>query len=212
VFPEPEYVGPDLVRFRAKLDDAPHADHIITVHSTGLVELQWLLAMPPATELPLLDLVRVVEQFHTTVRSGSLSSLHRRRPLERWRRVDWRIGVNAWVTPTDGSGQYCWTEIGTAGLVPQRRTTERRPHCPPTGFAAGHLSGVRRTIALEDLLKPVLEELVTSGGYLGGEEIRRCVSELLAAGTLAGSATAGAAQLTETDEPTQGFPRRVVSG
>ncbi|MGH3570377.1 MAG: hypothetical protein ACRDS0_35335 [Pseudonocardiaceae bacterium] len=181
---EPDYSGPGyggcrLVRYKRVVDDALFAEHLISIHSTGLVTLQWIIAAPPTTTLPLAEAVAAVRRLHRAVQGSTFVNLHQHRRLARWRRVDWRIGVNGQATSPDGTSIVSWTDIVTAGLVPQQRTTDPYPSCPSTGYAADQLASLRRNVELGSILTPVLEELLHSGGYVNSTEIRQCVADLL---------------------------------
>lgn len=181
---EPDYSGPgyggcQLVRYKRVVDEAPFAEHLISIHSTGLVALQWIIAAPPTTVLPLAEAVTAVRRLHRAIQSGMFLNLYQHRRLARCRRVDWRIGVNGQAIPPDGTSIVSWTDISTAGLVPQQRTNNPYPLCPATGYAANQLVSRKRSVELDSILTPVLEELLHSGGYVDSNEIRQCVADLL---------------------------------
>lgn len=171
VFPnEPDYAGHELVRYEAPPANGTGAQNRIIFYPTGLVELHWVLATPPALQLPLDELVDVVSRLHAAVASGAFQRLHRPRRWERRRKVDWRIGVNAWAATSDNSVH--WEKVGPSELAPPRRDVGRRPSCPSEGYAAGELSSRRPKTKLRYILTPALVELLAAGGYSGGDEIR----------------------------------------
>ncbi|MGQ0775397.1 MAG: hypothetical protein ACT4NY_13395 [Pseudonocardiales bacterium] len=168
---EPDYSGRELVRYRHAIEGAQSPAHQITIYPTGLVELQWIIAAPPATALPLADAVAAVGRLHRAVQSSMFPNLHQRRWFARWRHVDWRIGINGFAVLPTGSS-VGWTDIVTP---------DPRPSCPSTGYAADRLVSSRRGTKLDSILTPVMEELLNSGGYIDSAEIRECVADLLAA-------------------------------
>jgi hypothetical protein len=176
---EPEYVGPELVRYRLVREGVRYSDHVITIYPTGLIEVQWAIAVPPGTGLPLTEAVAVVERLRQAVQSDSFADLHQRRRWAKWRRVDWRFGINGRAVPEKGNSTY-WTDVLLPGGPPTRRASDPRPHCPREGYASGRLKSKRRTAQLEEVLAPALHELLASGGYISGEEIRERVANLLA--------------------------------
>lgn len=175
---KPEYVGAELVRYRLAREGARYADHVITIYPTGLIEVQWAIAVPPDTALPLTDAVAVVEKLRQAVHSDAFAGLHQRRRWARWRRVDWRFGINGRAMPDKGESTY-WTDAVLPGGPPTRRVSDPRPHCPLEGYAAEQLKSKRRAAQLEEVLAPALHELLASGGYISGEEIRERVANLL---------------------------------
>lgn len=182
---EPDYSGPGyggcrLVRYKRVVDGVSFAERLINIHSTGLVTLQWIIAAPPSTALPLADAVAAVHRLHRAVQGSTFRNLHQRRRLAGWRHIDWRIGVNGQAASPEDNDIVSWTEIITPGLVPQQRTTDPYPSCPSTGYAADQLASRRRSAKLDEILTPVLEELLHSGGYVDSAEIRECVADLLA--------------------------------
>lgn len=172
-----DYSGPELVRYRQSVPHMPSASSIVEVYPTGLVELLWTVAVPPATSLPLCEITELIRRLHQLVQKDEYPGLHRGRRFERWRRVDWRIGVNAAAVAHDNSGSVSWTSVTAPVTLPTDRMRNPRPSCPRNGYAAGPLTSVRRTIRLERLLQPVLEELLSAAGYTDTAEIRRCATE-----------------------------------
>jgi hypothetical protein len=182
---EPDYSGPGyggcrLVRYKRVVDGVSFAERLINIDSTGLVTLQWIITAPPSTSLPLTDAVAAVHRLHRAVQGSTFLNLHQRRRLAGWRHIDWRIGVNGQAASPEDSDIVSWTEIITPGLVPQQRTTDPYPSCPSIGYAADQLASRRRSAKLDEILTPVLEELLHSGGYVDSAEIRECVADLLA--------------------------------
>jgi hypothetical protein len=175
-----EYSGAELVRFRQPVGDPLTAKNSITLSPSGLVELQWSLAVPPeTTTLQLGEIMTVVSRLHELVRSDAYPSLYRSRRLERWRRVDWRIGVNSRAVPRNGGNTVGWTELVAPVSLPSDRIDDPRPYCPAEGYGAHALTTVRRGPRPEDVLAPVLEDLVSAAGYTNAMEIRNYVGELL---------------------------------
>jgi len=171
VFPEQsEHADHELVRYETPPVDGSGAQNRIIFNPTGLIELHWVLASPPALQLPLDELGDVVSRLQGAVASGAFQRLHQPRRWERRRRVDWRIGVNAWAA-TSGNSVH-WEKVGPTNLAPPRRDVGRRPSCPSEGYAANELSSMRPKTNLRQILTPVLVELLAAGGYSGGDEIR----------------------------------------
>jgi hypothetical protein len=177
----PEHSSAELVRYRSVIDGARYADRLVTIYPTGLVELQWAIAVPPITKLPLTEVVAVVQRLQLAVQTSAFSNLHRRRRWAKWRRVDWRLGVNGWAIPAEGGNRVNWSDVDMPGGVPSQRTSDPHPYCPRDGYAASQLTSRSRHARPDELLAPVLHELLASGGYLGGAEIRERVVTLLAA-------------------------------
>jgi hypothetical protein len=170
-FPDdPEYAGHELVRYEAPSTGGTDVQNRIVFHPTGLVEIHWVLAAPPAVQLPLDELVNVVSRLQGAVVGGAFQRLYQPRRWERRRRVDWRIGVNA--SAFASSNSVYWESVGPSELAPPRRDVGRRPSCPSEGYAANELSSMRPRAKLRQILTPVLVELLAVGGYSGGDEIR----------------------------------------
>lgn len=174
---EPDYAGHELVRYQAPSTGGTDAQSRIIFYPTGLVELHWVLASPPALQLPLDKLVDVVNRLQVAVESGAFQRLHQPRRWECRRRVDWRIGVNAWAATSSNSVH--WKTVGPPELAPLRRDTGRRPSCPSEGYAAGDLSSVKSGAKLRQILTPTLIELLAAGGYSGGSDIRASVARYI---------------------------------
>lgn len=171
IFPdEPQDAGHELVRYETQPVDGGTAQSRIIFYPTGLVELHWVLAAPPVVQLPLDELDDIVSRLQEAVVSGAFQRLHQPRRWERRRKVDWRIGVNAWAT-VPGNIVY-WEKVGPFELAPRRRDSGRRPSCPSEGYAASELSSLKPRTKLRRILTPALVELLAAGGYSGGDEIR----------------------------------------
>jgi hypothetical protein len=67
----PGYGGDRLVRYRRVVDGVSFAERLISIHSTGLVTLQWIVAAPPSTALPLADGVAAVRRLHRAVQGST---------------------------------------------------------------------------------------------------------------------------------------------
>jgi hypothetical protein len=171
MFPdEPEHAGHELVRYQAPPTEGASAQNRIIFYPIGLVELHWILATPPTLRLSLDELVDAVSRLRGAVADGAFHRLHRPRRWERRRKVDWRVGVNAWAATSGNS--VPWEKVGPPELAPSRYDTGRRPSCPSEGYAANQLSAVQPKAKLQDILVPVLTELLAAGGYSGGDAIR----------------------------------------
>src|SRR5262249_8957416 len=155
---EPEYSGPDRVRFMTPSPVAPRVPNSMELHPSGLIELQWVLADPRYnTELALDDIQRVVAWEHHAVSSGSAWQSHAKRWGESKRRVDWIIGVNGSAHTDDGEW-YHWTASVAVPSHTQRRSVRPNPHCPGMGFAEEALRGVSSRKPISHILRPALEE------------------------------------------------------
>jgi hypothetical protein len=167
-----------LVRFRQAVDGPLGPKNCIMLSPTGLIELQWNLAALPTTELQLSEVVVVVSRFHGLVHSDAYLQLYQTRRLERWRRVDWRIGINSRAVPRNGGNMESWTDLVTPISLPRMRIDEPHPTCPLDGYGISKLTAVKRDSRPANVLTPVLEELLSAAGYTNAAEIRRCASEL----------------------------------
>jgi hypothetical protein len=173
----PDYSGHELIRYRSA-DGRPDAQ-IISIYPSGLVEIQWLIAEPPATSLPMSNIIEPLTTLHRAVQAGRLSDLHQPRRLEGWRRVDWRVGVNGTATPREGGNSVAWSDVTAPTDLPAQLQNSPRPYCPAEGYAASRLTSLHRSADLGDLLAPVLEEHLAIGGYADSEAIRSSVAELV---------------------------------
>ncbi len=179
-FPEqPDYAGPEMVRY-SKDGTTPGPTHMINIYPSGLVALQWILAVPPdSTELPLAEILRIVRRMQAAALLGTFWNLHRPRRGEPRRRLDWHIGVNGWAYPQDGGTGVYWTGVIAAGRSPTRRATNPRPHSPANGFSASRLRSLSPHVSIDALVAPALEELLSYGGYTDSKEIKECVADVL---------------------------------
>lgn len=180
-----EYSGTELVRWRQPIDNDPlAAKNSIVLYPNGLIELQWRLEHLPDTALQLGEIISVVGRLHELVRSDAYPRLYRKRWLEQWRRVDWRIGVNGRAVPRNGGNMVEWTELITSAALPKDRIDSPHPNCPHDGYGACKLTTIRRDTRLSDLLAPVMEGLLSAAGYTNAAEIRKCVVEISSEGHL----------------------------
>lgn len=176
-----DYSSPEVVRYEQKLtDDAACIRHVLYIHPSGLIELQYVLTQPPETTLPLGLLTGIVARLHALVASDAYPAIYRKRRFEKWRSVDWRIGANGSALLTNSSGTVSWTDLVTPLTLPTSRIVEPRPSCTSEGYAASRLTSVRRNSPVDSLLAPVIEELLLSGGYTSKAEIQQCASAVAA--------------------------------
>ncbi|WP_158684558.1 hypothetical protein [Amycolatopsis orientalis] len=175
-----DYSGPDLVRYCQPVPGLANASSWISFYPTGLIELMWNLAVPPSTTLPLDETLSVLGRLHDVVRSEAYRSVHRHRRFERWRRLDWRIGVNALAVSHDQGGSIWWTDLATSTALPTKRMTDPRPSCGPDGYGSRSLNGVSCNAPLPVILQPFLEELLAAAGYTNSDDIRRCANDITA--------------------------------
>ncbi len=178
IFPEvSDYAGHELVRYRSSAERSAE-QHIITIYPTGLVELQWLIAAPPATSLPLSGIVEPLQALRQVVQASGLADLYQPRRFEGKRRVDWRIGINGMATSNLSGTSVSWTNVTSSIQLPEQRNRTPRPYCPAEGYAPHLLTSLRLNATLEGLLMPVLEEHLVVGGYVDSGVIRDCITEL----------------------------------
>jgi hypothetical protein len=180
IFPgEPDYSGPDRVRFLSPSPEAPKVMNSLELHPSGLIELQWVLADPRhKTELPLDEIQQIVARLHHGASSGAARTIYAKRWGQSRRRVDWMIGVNG-SAHTDEGEWYHWTGVTGSTVVPQRRSVRPNPHCQGMGFAADALHGVSPRKSIDGILRPALEEMLLLGNYTDRKEIEACVSSML---------------------------------
>lgn len=174
-----EYSGSELVRWRQPINSEPVAPkNSVLFYPSGLIELQWVLEIPPDTSLKLDEILAIVDRMRVLVEGDAHTRLYRSRRLERWRRVDWRIGINGRALPRKAES-VDWTDLVASVPLPRDRVDEPHPYCPPDGYGASAMTSRLRSSRLEELLSPVLEGLLSTAGYTNAGEIRNCVAELL---------------------------------
>lgn len=179
-----EHSGVELCRYVVP-DPAPQADaftrelHYLHVYPSGLVDLQWGLKVDETDRsdvaLPLNEIVTVLSRMYRISRTPQFAALHRRRRTEKYRRLDWRVGVVPSISP-DTRGSIYWKRLTWPGPVPVKRT-DQLPSCPQAGFAAEQMQtiGPRRSAAV--LFAPALEQLMVRAGY---GAIDNCLAEVSA--------------------------------
>lgn len=175
-----EYSGSELVRWRQPVGSDPlAAKNSIMLYPNGLIELQWRLEDLPNTTIQLSEIIAIVSRLYELVRGDAYPRLYRKRWLERWRRVDWRIGVNSRAVPRNGGNMVEWAELNTSVALLKDRIDNPHPNCPHDGYGASRLTTIRRDSRLSSLLAPVIEGLLSAAGYTNATEIRNCVGEIL---------------------------------
>ncbi len=177
-----DHSSSELVRFAVPDTDPSGARndlHQLAIYPTGLVELQWGMdvTFQGSNEaiLALDEVVDVLTLMHRVSRHPSFHALRQVRRTEKYRRLDWRVGLTPSIA-TNERGTIYWTGLRATGQLPGGRSENQRPWCPIDGYAASRLRSIKPSTPAGTLFRPVLEQLLVDAGYL---DVGNCVTEAL---------------------------------
>jgi len=158
-------------------DEAPDAPwdsiHLLNVHPYGLIELQWGLHVPlddpNHIEISLDEIVDVLTHMYRVAHHPTYHAIYGRRKGERFRRLDWRVGLTPTIVFRSGE-TIPWTGVTSSGRLPSARAQRQRPFCPITGYASQQLTSTKRGTPIDMLFRPALEQLLVDAGYIGVDD------------------------------------------
>jgi len=182
-----DYSGSELCRFvvyNADLASQTRADHWLWIHPDGRVFLQWglqtsSLANTRDVELSLDEIVAVLGQMHHVVHDPRFAAIHARRRPERFRRLDWRVGLTPSIS-TNEHGQVYWRRLSSSTRLPAVVPSGQNPSCPVRGFAPHKMMSIKQGATMVEIFGPALEHLLVDAGYTGG--VRETVRDALRSG------------------------------
>ncbi len=181
----PYLAGVDSQRFAEDDDTGAHARSLLVTRS-GVLEMLWALQQTPTEDdawaVHAVDACAQLARFARIVGSDDYGCLlgHSRWSHLRHSRVDWALGV----TPTTASntGQRGWRDIVVVGPQPDRASGHAFGFIPPSGYGAGKLWGVKRSLAPEQIVRLMLDEWLRANGYLRvSNAVERTVEAAIAA-------------------------------
>lgn len=174
----------------------PHPDtpscalHVLEVHRSGLIDLQWGLNMEIESRvatLPVDEVVAALDRMIAVARHDAFRGLHKPRWGERLRRLDWRVGLAPAIS--DSEGQIPWSRIATNGRQPDDRADNYFAPCPANGYAHDAMRSVKPSVRPGKMIEPVLQDILVSAGFVG---IDHCVADaMMAVGPAAPAAIDG---------------------
>ncbi len=112
----------------------------------------------------LLDACRPIHRLATVVAAGDYRRLFRLR--SRWRRMDWFIVLGSAISAE--AGWHPWDDLDFPGRRPTHRARNPFAAAPVTGLAADRLRGISQATTAEEVVRRVLDDLLTESGWLSG--------------------------------------------
>jgi len=179
-----DYSGSELCRFvvsNADLTSQTRADHWLWVHPDGRVLLQWGLQVSPLPDtrgvgLSLDEIVAVLGHMHQVAHDPRFEAIHVRRRTERFRRLDWRVGLTPSISVAEHGSVY-WRRLSSCTRLPAVLPTGQNPSCPMRGFAPDKMMSIKQGATVVETFGPALEHLLVDAGYTGG--VRESVRDAL---------------------------------
>lgn len=112
--------------------------------------------------LPVVDAFRPVYRLATAVRDGAYAGLFPRFP-NRWRRLDWHVGVSPSVAVS--TGRRAWDDLQFPGERPSGRAAAAVPQVPAAGYARDRLRDQRQRTRPERIVEVALRHMLAECGY-----------------------------------------------
>ncbi|HXW59819.1 MAG TPA: hypothetical protein VEJ23_10125 [Solirubrobacteraceae bacterium] len=154
----------------AQEDDGGSRVRSLLVTRSGVLEMLWALQQMPTDDgawaVRAVDACAQLARFIRIVGSDDYGYLL---GDPRWlglrhARIDWTLGVT--TTTAGNAGQRGWRDIVMVGPQPDRASGHVYGFMPPSGYSAGKLRGVKRSLGSEQILRMMLEEWLRANGYL----------------------------------------------